>query len=85
MKMKVDQSNLPSSGHSVCEQLDGRILIEVPHGASQSSVGMAWHGMARPLRRRSAVLFAIPRRYWDRGAFVWMQGCALALRVRLVV
>lgn len=38
-------------------QLDGRIVIEAPRGASQSSVGMAWHGLlARPAEE---VLFVL--------------------------
>jgi hypothetical protein len=52
--------------------------------------GMAW--LARPPRRRGfecwlwvVSFLPIPRRYWGRGAFAWMQGCALALRARLVV
>jgi hypothetical protein len=42
--MKEDQSNLPSSGHSVCEQLDEILLIKVPRGAS--NLLLEWHGMA---------------------------------------
>jgi hypothetical protein len=68
-----------------------RLLVEeLRRPRLHSSRGMAW--LARPPRQRSAghagfcwFLFAIPRRYWGRGAFAWMQGCTLALRARLVV
>jgi hypothetical protein len=43
--MKEHQSNLPSSGRSVCEQLDGRTVIE-RRPAALPNLLLEWHGMA---------------------------------------